>query len=67
MGGDARKIVRADAEAGCPVRRGANGVWEVRGYPAGRAVLRSTGTVQAGLGVQTVEKLPSKIRRPVLY
>ena len=45
----------------------AAGVWQVTGYAAGRAVLRSTDTVQAGLGVETVEKLPPSIRRPVLY
>ncbi|WP_232285582.1 cytochrome P450 [Saccharomonospora marina] len=44
-----------------------DGVWHVDGYAAARAVLRSTDTVQAGLGVRTVEKLPSRIRRPVLY
>ncbi|WP_234379982.1 cytochrome P450 [Streptomyces sp. CMB-StM0423] len=30
-------------------------------------MLRSTATVQAGLGIETVEKMPSRIRRPVLY
>ncbi|MET9381318.1 cytochrome P450 [Streptomyces sp. NPDC002928] len=49
------------------MRRGPDGVWQVRGYEEARAVLRSTETVQAGLGIETVEKLPSKIRRPVLY
>lgn len=44
-----------------------DGVCRVTGYAAGRAVLRSTDTVQAGLGVETVEKLPPSIRRPVLY
>jgi hypothetical protein len=67
VGANARKVDPGDTEVGCPVRRGRDGVWQVRGYPAGRAVLRSTGTVQAGLGIETVEKLPSKIRRPVLY
>jgi cytochrome P450 len=64
---NARKVDRGATEVGCPIRRGPDGVWQVRGYPAGRAVLRSTDTVQAGLGIETVEKLPSKIRRPVLY
>jgi cytochrome P450 len=66
-GANARKIDRGDTEVGCPVRRGPDGVWQVRGYSAARAVLRSTGTVQAGLGIESVEKLPSRIRRPVLY
>ncbi|MFE6286276.1 cytochrome P450 [Streptomyces sp. NPDC057877] len=63
----ARKIDRTDTHPGCPVRRGADGGWEVRGYAAARAVLRGTDTVQAGLGIETVEKLPPRVRRPVLY
>lgn len=64
---NARKIDRGDAGGGCPVSRGSDGIWEVRGYTAGRAVLRSGDTVQGGLGVETIEKMPSSIRRPVLY
>lgn len=64
---DARKIDRGDTAVGCPVQRDGDGVWHVRGYAAGRALLRSTQTRQAGLGIETVDKLPPKIRRPVLY
>ncbi|MFE2582066.1 cytochrome P450 [Streptomyces sp. NPDC059378] len=64
---DARKIRRDPTGPGCPVDRGDDGTWQVRGYAAARAVLRSTDTVQAGLGIETVEKLPARIRRPVLY
>ncbi|MGC7102096.1 cytochrome P450 [Amycolatopsis lurida] len=66
-GTNARKVDRGEAEGGCPISRSSDGVWTVRGYAAARAVLRSTDTVQAGLGVETVEKMPAKIRRPVLY
>ncbi|MGW1777784.1 cytochrome P450 [Streptomyces sp. NPDC002143] len=62
-----RKVERGPARPGCPVRRGADGTWEVLGYAAAREVLRGGETVQAGLGVEMVEKLPSRIRRPVLY
>ncbi|MEU3611990.1 cytochrome P450 [Streptomyces sp. NPDC006872] len=62
-----RKVERGPARPGCPVRRGADGTWEVRGYAAAREVLRGAETVQAGLGIETVEKMPSRIRRPVLY
>lgn len=61
--GDARESVRKverehePGRPGCPVRRGADGTWEVRGYAAAREVLRATDTVQAGLGIETVEKL----------
>lgn len=63
----ARKIDRGEAGDGRPVGRGADGVWAVRGYAAARTALRSADTVQAGLGVETVEKMPARIRRPVLY
>ena len=65
-GTDARKIDRGGT-GGCPVDHGSDGLWRIRGYAAARAVLRSTDTVQAGLGVETVEKMPASIRRPVLY
>ncbi|MFI7128143.1 cytochrome P450 [Nonomuraea sp. NPDC050153] len=65
--GDVRKIPRPAASGSCPVRRADDGTWEVRGYAQARAVLRSDDTVQAGLGVETVEKLPARVRRPVLY
>ncbi|WP_338692585.1 cytochrome P450 [Streptomyces sp. Q6] len=64
---DVRKIRRDPAGLSCPVGRRDDGTWQVRGYAAARAVLRSTDTVQAGLGVETVEKMPARIRRPVLY
>ncbi|MBB4905495.1 cytochrome P450 [Actinophytocola algeriensis] len=62
-----RKIDRAAKETVCPAFRDAEGVWHVRDLAGGRALLRDTETVQAGLGVETVEKLPSGFRRPVLY
>ncbi|QDY80056.1 cytochrome P450 [Streptomyces qinzhouensis] len=62
-----RRIERGGSAEGCPVAQGSDGVWEVRGYDEARAVLRSTSTVQAGLGIETVSKLPKRIRRPVLY
>ncbi|MEU9578738.1 cytochrome P450 [Streptomyces chilikensis] len=52
---------------GCPARRGEDGVWRVTGVAEARAVLRSHDTVQAGLGIESTEKLPSFYRRPVLY
>ncbi|MBA2813521.1 cytochrome P450 [Streptomyces sp. KM273126] len=64
---DARKIDRGRPHPGCPVRRADDGSWQVHGYTAARSVLRSSGTVQAGLGIETVEKLPPNVRRPVLY
>ncbi|WP_446750669.1 cytochrome P450 [Streptomyces sp. WZ-12] len=62
-----RRIERETTAADCPVSRADDGSWQVRGYDEARTVLRSTATVQAGLGIETVENLPSRIRRPVLY
>ncbi|WP_220040367.1 cytochrome P450 [Nonomuraea aridisoli] len=67
MDDDARKIRRPAPHDGCPVRRADDGTWQVTGYAQARAVLRDAGTVQAGLGIETVEKLPARVRRPVLY
>ncbi|MBE9375988.1 cytochrome P450 [Saccharopolyspora sp. HNM0983] len=66
-GPNARKIPRDTADVECPISRGGSGEWQVTGHAAARTVLRSTDTVQAGLGVETVEKMPGRIRRPVLY
>ncbi|MFD0477515.1 cytochrome P450 [Nonomuraea thailandensis] len=67
--GDARKIERPGTgqRQACPIHRADDGTWQVSGLAAARAVLRSEATVQAGLGVETVEKLPARVRRPVLY
>lgn len=62
-----RKIGRGAAEQVCPAYRDEHGVWHVREFSGVRAVLRDLDTVQAGLGVETVEKLPAGFRRPVLY
>jgi cytochrome P450 len=67
QGFGSRRIERDTTAPSCPVARGDDGVWEVHGYEEARTVLRSTSTVQAGLGIETVSKLPRRIRRPVLY
>ncbi|TDT27567.1 cytochrome P450 [Streptomyces sp. BK208] len=63
----ARKAGRGRGGPACPVGRAADGTWQVRDFAVARALLRGPGTVQAGLGIETVEKLPSRVRRPVLY
>ncbi|MCO1577921.1 cytochrome P450 [Crossiella sp. SN42] len=64
-GRDRRRV--RDGEAGCPITQVAAGHWSVRGLAEGRTVLRSTDTRQAGLAVERMDKLPSGLRRPVLY
>ncbi|CAM5237482.1 cytochrome P450 [Streptomyces fumanus] len=63
----ARKVDRGRERPGCPVGRAPDGTWQVREYAVAREVLRAPDTVQAGLGIETVRKLPRRIRRPVLY
>ncbi|MEV6886824.1 cytochrome P450 [Streptomyces sp. NPDC051135] len=63
----ARKADRGRGRPACPVDRAADGTWQVRDFAVARALLRGPGTVQAGLGIETVEKLPARVRRPVLY
>ncbi|WP_229910281.1 cytochrome P450 [Streptomyces fumanus] len=58
---------RGRERPGCPVGRAPDGTWQVREYAVAREVLRAPDTVQAGLGIETVRKLPRRIRRPVLY
>ncbi|MGW0180551.1 cytochrome P450 [Nocardia sp. NPDC003345] len=64
---DARKITRRAEPGDRPIIRRADGTWLIRGCAAARAALRSTDTVQAGLGVETLDNVPARIRRPVLY
>ncbi|MFE0805330.1 cytochrome P450 [Streptomyces sp. NPDC058812] len=65
--GSARKADRGRSRPACPVGRAADGTWQVHDFAVARALLRGPGTVQAGLGIETVEKLPPRVRRPVLY
>lgn len=67
MAANARKVDRGMPPKACPVQRNPDGTWQINGYAEGRAFLREHDTVQAGLGVETVESFPQKIRRPVLY
>ncbi|RJQ89131.1 cytochrome P450 [Amycolatopsis panacis] len=65
--GIGRRVDRGPQVPGCPARAGADGVWLVQDYAGARAVLRSIDTCQAGLGIEAYDKLPRKMRRPVLY
>lgn len=62
-----RKVDRGATATGCPIRRGADGTWYVRGYAAGLAVLRNSQTVQAGSGIDKIEHLPMPQPPPVNY
>jgi cytochrome P450 len=61
-----RKIDRGPVAPGCPVHQDSDGVWRVQDYASARAVLRSTGTRQAGFGAETGRR-PPQMRAPVLF
>ena len=62
-----RKTTRSHEPAGRPIERDASGVWHVRGHAQARAVLRSADTKQAGFNAEVLERLPQKMRPPILY
>ncbi len=61
-----RKVPREES-AGCPVHRDADGIWQVHGFAAARAVLRSTETRQRGFGADQARQAFRNMRPSVLY
>ena len=49
------------------VERDSEGVWHVRSHAQARAVLRSADTEQAGFSAELQERMPQKMRPPILY
>ncbi len=47
--------------------RDSKGVWHVRAHAQARAVLRSADTKQAGFNAELLERMPQKMRSPILY
>lgn len=47
--------------------RDADGTWHVRGYRETRAILRGSGTRQAGFKAELIEQIPGRMNMPVLY
>ncbi|HEY7835380.1 MAG TPA: cytochrome P450 [Ktedonobacterales bacterium] len=64
-----RKTARDEEPVDPPIARDANGVWQVRGFAAVRAVMRSGDTRQAGFKAELLERLPATAlpNRPILY
>lgn len=62
-----RKTTRSHEPAGKPIECDTGGVWHVRGHAQARAVLRSADTKQAGFNAEFLEKMPQKMRPPILY
>jgi cytochrome P450 len=62
-----RKVDRGPMPAGCPVRQGPDGVWQVRDYATARALLRNTDTRQGGFGVENLARMATKMRPAVLF
>ncbi len=58
----------------CPAIHGAPrlaqdaaGVWHARGYEEARAILRSGNTKQSGFKAELLERIPTRMNRPILY
>jgi cytochrome P450 len=62
-----RKVDRGPMAPGCPVHADADAVWRVQDYATAKSLLRSTETRQAGFGVENSDKMPAKMRKPVLF
>ncbi len=63
-----QKTARVTEPNPTPIERDAAGIWQVRGYAAARAILRSADTKQAGFKAELLEQLPTGIKNsPILY
>lgn len=62
-----RKTARAGGAAGPAIERDAHGVWHVRGFREAQTVLRSPNAKQAGFRAELLERMPSRMRPPILY
>ena len=62
-----KKSVRAAGVAGAPLEKGADGVWQVRGFEETRAVLRSGETRQAGFNAELINERITMGNKPILY
>ncbi len=62
-----QKTAQVSEPAGKPIERNADGVWHVYNFEEARAILRQTGTKQAGFRAELLESMPSSMKPPVLY
>jgi cytochrome P450 len=62
-----KKSVRAAGVGGAPLEKGADGVWQVRGFEETRAVLRSGETRQAGFNAELINERMTVGNKPILY
>lgn len=62
-----QKTARVQEPVGRPIERDAQGVWHVRGYAEGQAILRGGDTKQAGFKAELIERTPQTMRAPILY
>ena len=61
------KTKRIDPAGEQPIWQDGAGVWHVAGYDEAKTVLRSLSTRQAGFKAEFQERLPTDMRRPILY
>src|SRR5579872_2398194 len=63
-----QKTARVAESIKTPIEQDADGVWQVRGFEAARAILRRADTKQTGFRAELLEQLPTGIKNsPILY
>src|SRR5215207_6729702 len=62
-----QKRAQVSGSAGQPLDRDAAGVWHVYNFAEARAILRQTDTKQAGFRAELIERMPRRMKLPVLY
>jgi cytochrome P450 len=62
-----QKTARSAEASDVPIECDEAGVWHVRGFDEARAILRGGDTKQAGFNAELLERLPNKMKPPILY
>jgi cytochrome P450 len=64
-----RKVDRGELSPGCPVRLGEDGTWYIQDLATAKAVLRHSGTRQAGFAIEQAARVFKTfgMRMPMLY
>jgi cytochrome P450 len=62
-----QKTARSIEANAVPIECDEAGVWHVRGFDEARAILRNGETKQAGFNAELLERLPNKMKPPILY
>ncbi len=62
-----RQKTAREVVTGPRIERDDAGIWHVRGFEEARAILRGSGTRQAGFNAEMMERIPGQRNQPILY